>query len=68
MATHSRILAWRIPGTEEPRGPEFMGSQRVEHDLITYYHIITLTSGVWYLLSAAAPDLRGGVAPLGRHP
>ena len=27
MATHSRILAWRTPWTEEPGGPESMGSQ-----------------------------------------
>ena len=32
MATHSSILAWRIPWTEEPGGLQFMGSQRVEHD------------------------------------
>ena len=32
MATHSSILAWRIPWTEEPGGPQFMGSQRVGHD------------------------------------
>ena len=32
MATHSSILAWRIPGTEEPGGPEYIGSQRVGHD------------------------------------
>ena len=30
-ATHSSILAWRIPWTEEP-GLQSMGSQRVEHD------------------------------------
>ena len=29
MATHSSILAWRIPWTEEPGGLEFVGSQRV---------------------------------------
>ena len=33
MATHSSILAWRIPWTEEPGGPQSMGSQRVGHDL-----------------------------------
>ena len=33
MATHSSILAWRIPWTEEPRGLQFMGSQRVSRDL-----------------------------------
>ena len=32
MATHSRILAWRIPWTEEPGGLQSMGSQRVRHD------------------------------------
>ena len=31
-ATHSRILAWRIPWTEEPSGLQSMGSQRVRHD------------------------------------
>ena len=31
MATHSSILAWRIPWTEEP-GRQFMGSQRVRHN------------------------------------
>ena len=33
MATHSSILAWRIPWTEEPGGLQPMGSQRVGHDL-----------------------------------
>ena len=32
MATHSSILAWRIPWTEEPGRLESMGSQRVGHD------------------------------------
>ena len=32
MATHSSILAWRIPGTEEPCGLPSMGSHRVGHD------------------------------------
>ena len=32
MATHSGILAWRIPWTEEPGGLQAMGSQRVGHD------------------------------------
>ena len=27
MATHSTVLAWRIPWTEEPGGPQFLGSQ-----------------------------------------
>ena len=33
MATHSSILAWRIPWTEEPMRLQSMGSQRVGHDL-----------------------------------
>ena len=32
MATHSSVLAWRIPGTGEPGGPPSMGSHRVGHD------------------------------------
>ena len=32
MATHSSILAWRIPWTEEPGGLPSLGSQRVGHD------------------------------------
>ena len=35
MATHSSILAWRIPWMEEPGGLQSMGSQRVGHDLAT---------------------------------
>ena len=33
MATHSSVLAWRIPGTGEPGGLPSMGSHRVGHDL-----------------------------------
>ena len=32
MATHSSMLAWRIPWTEEPGGLQSMGSHRVRHD------------------------------------
>ena len=32
MVTHSRILAWRVPGTEALGGLQSMGSQRVGHD------------------------------------
>ena len=32
MATHSSVLAWRIPGTGEPGGLPSMGSHRVGHD------------------------------------
>ena len=36
LATHSRILAWKIPWTEEPGGLQSMGSQRVGHDCLTH--------------------------------
>ena len=36
MATLSSILAWRIPGTEEPGGLLSMGSHRVRHDEVTW--------------------------------
>ena len=35
VASHSSILAWEIPWTEEPGGLQFMGSQRVGHNLAT---------------------------------
>ena len=34
MTTHSSILAWRIPWTEEPGGLQSMGSQRVGYNLV----------------------------------
>ena len=45
MATHSSVLAWRIPGTGEPGGLPSMGSHRVGHD--------------WSDLAAAPESLRG---------
>ena len=35
MATHSSILAWRIPRTEKPSMLQSIGLQRVGHDLVT---------------------------------
>ena len=35
MATHSSILAWRIPWTEEPGGLQSVGLQRIGHDGVT---------------------------------
>ena len=48
MATHSSVLAWRIPGTGEPGGLPSMGSHRVGHD------------GSDLAGTAAAPSLAGG--------
>ena len=39
MATHSSILAWKIPWTEEPGGIQSMGLPRVRHDLVTEHAI-----------------------------
>ena len=35
MASHSSILAWKIPWTEEPGRLQSMGSQTLRHDLVT---------------------------------
>ena len=42
MTTHSSILAWRIPWTEEPGGLHSMGSPRVRHDLVAEHMFIGL--------------------------
>ena len=44
MATHSSILAWRIPWTEEPGGMQSMGSQRVRHQCETNTFTLTLNN------------------------
>ena len=46
MATHSSILAWRIPWTEEPGRLQSMGSQRVGHDWATSIHFTGLLESV----------------------
>ena len=51
IETHSSILAWRIPWTEEPGRPQSMGSQRVRHD--------KATSHAWQSLCKHT-NLRGG--------
>ena len=48
MATYSRILAWRIPWRQEPGGLQFMGWQRVGHDLLTD-HTHTYSYQLYYL-------------------
>ena len=42
MATHSNILAWRIPWTEEPGGLQSMWLQRVTHDRSNLAHTINV--------------------------
>ena len=40
LATHSSILAWKIPRTEEPGRLQFMGLQRVKHDRAINFHFL----------------------------
>ena len=53
MATHSSILAWRIPWTEEPDGLESIGSQRVRHDWsnLAHSHSLSQRSVIQHLKS-----------------
>ena len=48
MTTHSSILAWRIPWTEEPGGLQSTGSQRVGHDWATSLSLRRWTSSRWW--------------------
>ena len=50
MATHSTILAWRIPWTEEPGGLQPMGSERVRHERAPTQACST-TYTIWMTLS-----------------
>ena len=53
MATHSSILAWRIPWTEDPGRLQSMGSQRVRHDWVTSLHFTSSScalTGIWIRL------------------
>ena len=45
MATHSSILAWKIPWTDEPGGLQSMGLQRVKHDLVTEQQQLAVSRG-----------------------
>ena len=42
MATHSSILAWKVPQTEDPGGLQSMGLQRVRHNLVTEHACINI--------------------------
>ena len=77
MATHSSILAWRIPWTEEPGGLQSMGLQRVWHDWETntssfhfHYHLHVL--GFPGILPVKNPPAEvedmGSIPELGRSP
>ena len=67
MATHSSILAWRIPWTEEPGGLQTMGSQRVVYDWIdwTRTHTPFLKQMFVYLFGCTSWSKRDLVAVWG---
>ena len=48
MATHSSILAWKIPWTEEPGGLQSMGLQRVRHSWTCTHTYIKEWWGLWF--------------------
>ena len=54
MATHSTILAWRIPGRMEPGGLQSKGSQRVRTQLSDWAHVL----GDWLCSSIEIADLK----------
>ena len=72
MATHSSVLAWRIPGTGEPGGLPSVGSHRVGHDwsdlaawcMICWTHSMCLILGyilyLYCLLKSSPPLMRQG--------
>ena len=53
MATHSSILAWRIPWTKEPGGLQSMESQRVRHNWATHTHTHTHTYILSHIISSS---------------
>ena len=58
MATHSSILAWRIPRMEEPGKPQFTGSQRVGHT--ERLHFLSVCKSLQCLISALTEGGTGG--------
>ena len=68
MATHSSILAWRIPWTEEPGRLQSMGSQRVRHDRVTNTLLLGFPVGASGKESACSAEALGLIPGLGRSP
>ena len=60
MSTHSSVLAWRIPWTEEPGGLQSMGPQRVRHDLATSLSFLSFFSVIVLIGS----DVEGNCMPI----
>ena len=58
MVTHSSILAWKIPWTEEPGELHAMGSQRVRNDLVTE-HMSTCKYTSHFFIHSSISGCRG---------
>ena len=69
MATHSSILAWRIPWTEEPGRLQSMGSQRVRHDwsILARMHQHTFLEPLIAHLSFPNPLFHSCIYPFRDH-
>ena len=64
MATHSSILAWRIPWTEEPGGLQSTGSQRVRHNFTFTFCVIIKGGQCWSRTSWSEHRHKARVLPL----
>ena len=69
MATHSSILAWKIPWTEEPGRLQSMGSWRVGHDWVTSLSLFTFIHWrrKWLAWRIPGTGERGGLPSMGSH-
>ena len=68
MATHSSVLAWRIPGTGEPGGLPSMGSHRVGHDWSDLAAAVAAAAGRMELSTAVLGRLLNSKFKEGEHP
>ena len=66
MASHSSILAWKIPWTEEPGRLQSMGLQRVRHDWVTHFHFLFSSLSLFneYIFSWTYPPYLLTLVPL----
>ena len=58
MATHTSVLAWRIPGTGEPGGLPSMGSHRVGHDRSDLAAVACITTWAKNIRQPLPPELK----------
>ena len=68
MATHSSVLAWRIPQTEEPGWLQFIGSQRVGHNWVTFHSYRYLGFPGGSVVKNPPANTEASILVLGRSP